>query len=80
MKRVSLGPVVSGPSSQSRRHVSHRRHQAEKLRRLANKCDQQIIKLLNRKKKLLDMAAKLESSEQVPTGVDMPEWNVGSGD
>jgi acyl-coenzyme A synthetase/AMP-(fatty) acid ligase len=46
----------------------HSQRQAWKLRQLAEKCDQQMIKLAHRKKSLIALAEKLEAKSEMPKG------------
>lgn len=57
---IRLGSVRGGGVRRKGKMVSHKQHQANRLRKMATKCDGQIIKLLKRKKMLLAQAAKLE--------------------
>jgi len=58
--RMKLGSVAGGGRRRTGKMVSHKQHQANRLRKMAGKCDSQIIKLLKRKRLLLEQAARLE--------------------
>jgi hypothetical protein len=57
--RMKLGSA-SGQKRRTGRMVHHKQHQANKLRKLADRHDRQIMKLLKRKRALLIQATKLE--------------------
>jgi hypothetical protein len=52
---------VGGRRPRSGRMIKHREHQANRLRNQAARMDGQILKLLRHKKRLLELAAKLEA-------------------
>lgn len=57
--RLKLGST-GGQKRRTGRMVHHKQHQANRLRKMAVRHDRQIMKLLKRKKALLERAAKLE--------------------
>jgi hypothetical protein len=56
MRNLSVG------GRSSRRMITHRQHQANRLRNQAARMDDQILKLLRHKQRLLTLADKLEAS------------------
>lgn len=62
MKKVRIMPT--GAKRKSGKHVSHRMHQAQKCRAMATRLDSQIVKLVKERRRLIDLAEKLEAQDE----------------
>jgi hypothetical protein len=84
MKHLRISPARGACRPRAGRMIRHRQHQANKLRSMADRLDGQILKLLRQKKRLLELADKLEAGCHAPVplaGVravpDPSDWRWG---
>jgi hypothetical protein len=89
MRDLRVGSVGGTRRRRSGRLITHREHQAMKLRKLAARCDEQIVrlqaarlhrhipKLQRERQRLLELAAKLEGQSTLAVVADPSDWRWG---